>query len=102
MMKKTLFGTLAALVLTAGIADAQYYPPREPGYGRPAYGYDRPPPPRDYGYQRPRPAYGYGRFGSTCVAVRNTVCRISRPAPIGAYCECYRPQGGKREGYVTR
>jgi hypothetical protein len=92
-MKKTLFGALAALVLTAGVADAQYYGgPRY--YEGPRYGYDRPPP--------PRPAYGYGRVGYTCVAVRGTVCRLGRPAPLGAYCECYRREGGKREGYVSR
>jgi hypothetical protein len=96
-MKTFMLGALAALAMTATLtvqtssADAQYYPPR-PSYERPAYGYDSP----------PRPRYGYGRVGYTCTAVRNTVCRLSRPAPIGAYCECYRSSGGKREGYVTR
>jgi hypothetical protein len=101
-MKKIVLGVLAVLAVSATAASAQYYPP-PPGWGYqpPAY---RPPPPPPYGYPPPRSGYGYGygRLGYRCVAVRNTVCRLARPAPIGAYCECLRREGGKREGYVQR
>ena len=110
-----------ALMLAAGTASAQYYPPRDyppqdysprdypprdyppPGYGRPDY----PPPGYGRGYDGPPPRRA---FGSRCEAAiptgygaRPLICSIVRDRPLGRPCVCPAPPrfgGGSFEGRV--
>jgi len=99
---------LAAAVIPATMAHAQYFDP----YDRPApryYGYDRPPPPPPprYDYDRPRyydgPRYGYDRpyrqrFGNVCVTSRGSCA--SEPAPRLSPCGCYVEGFGMKRGAI--
>lgn len=92
-MNRKLILTIAtgALLAASVPAGAQYYDPYRP----PPYGYDRPPPPR-WGYERPRPVYR--EFSRVCVTSRGD-CN-TRPAPIGAGCQCFIPGFGMKRGNI--
>ena len=111
MLKKlllTLFVLSACVApiasITANAQDGRYYDEdyRDRRYAPPrGYRYDPPPPPIYREYDR-APRYSSGGFGATCRAVKNTVCQLRRPQPIGVECNCVTGSGANREGYVTR